>query len=151
MFLINSTIQIYHNHEHTTGNILEHLITMTILRHHGETLAPAAVSCLSSETSVTSIIKVMMELNRCTTGRASVVTANTTIVTPGYESLPRVSASTQISPQALLLPKYILRVDPKQRHFSPIAPLASQSTPQLWLSGNSRCSGLRRAGWVWAY
>lgn len=64
----------------------------------------------------------MMELNRCTTGRALVVIANTTIPTPGYESLPRVSASTQISPQALLLPKYILGVDPKQRH-SPHSPL----------------------------
>lgn len=96
-------------------------------------LSPAAVSCLSSETSVTSIIKVMMELNRCTTGRALAVIANTTIVTPGYESLPRVSASTQISPQALLLPKYILGMDPKQRLHRPSVFILQASLSTLLL------------------
>lgn len=69
--------------------------------------------------SLTSIICVMMELKHCATGRALAVIANTTIVTPGYERLPRASAWAQISPQAFLLPKYRSAMNPRQRHSPP--------------------------------
>lgn len=57
-----------------------------------------------------------MEPNHCTAGRILVVIAHTAIVTSGYESLPRASASIHITPHAPLLPKYILGKDPKQSH-----------------------------------
>lgn len=120
------------------------IVSITATQYDG--ISDVSWCCLSSETPVTSITKVTMELNHCTTGRALAVTANTTIVVPGCGSLPRVSASTQISPQALLLPKYGLGMDPKQRHcFS-----GSSFLSPACLPGSSTCRNLQRVGWVWA-
>lgn len=66
----------------------------------------SAGSCLSRKTSVTSITGATMEPNHCAAGCASVVVANATRVTGGYETLPRVAAWARISPQALLRLSY---------------------------------------------
>lgn len=125
------------------------LISITVILYLH--ITPAAVKSMCCQMPVTSIIRVMTELSsliKCTTGRALAVTANTAILTPGYKSQPRVSASTQISPQALFLPKQILAMDPKQRHSPPppppTTPLASLSVLLLCLSGSSRCRSLQR-------
>lgn len=107
--------------------------------------SPAALSSLSSET-VTSIIKVMMELNHCTTGRALVVIANTTTVTLSYESLPRVSALNQDLSTGSSPTKIHLRCGSKTK--TPLWLLSLHLLLSLYRS--SRCRGLQRAGWVWA-
>lgn len=66
----------------------------------------------------------MLELNHCTTGRALVVIANMAMEASGDERLSKVWASVHITPQAVLLSKHMLCVDPKQRPSSP---------PPLWM------------------
>lgn len=90
---------------------------------------PAAASRPRSETSLTSFIKIIMELNHCTAGPALAVIANTTVPTPGYESLPRASASNQISPQAPSTQTH-LRYGSKTKTFSPKQTLSFSSRLQ---------------------